>query len=62
MALKKGTLSKKVYTHNKHGNDFMENPSVQNNSLKMINTNGDCLNDKQLVDVFNKYDLMKLFH
>lgn len=59
MALKKGTLSKKVRTHDPSGNDFLENPEVQDIGLKRINTEGECLNDKQIAAVFRRYDLYK---
>ena len=60
MAMKKGTLSKKVYTHNPKGIEYIENESVQDIGLKNINTQGDCLNDKQINAVFNKYNLYQL--
>ena len=61
MALKKGTLSKKVITHNNEGNDYIENFKFQELALKTINTSDKNLNDKQLLDVFAKYDLLKIF-
>lgn len=57
MAMKKGTLSKKVYTHNPFGEDYYENEYVQDIALKNINTQGENLNDKQIEAVFNKYNL-----
>jgi len=59
MALKKGTLSKKVYTHNISGNDYLENQDVQDIGLKRINNEGECLNDKQIRAVFDRYGLYK---
>lgn len=59
MAMKKGTLSKKVYTHN-NGGDYIENDSVQDIGLKKINTQGEMLNDKQIQAVFTKYNLYSL--
>lgn len=59
MALKKGILSKKVYTHNSNGNDFLENKGVQNIGLKNINTGKECMNDKQIAAVFCRYNLYK---
>lgn len=62
MALKKGTLSKKVFTRNKNGADFLEYGEVQDMGLKQINTTGDfCLNDKQIHAVFIHYNLYRLF-
>lgn len=60
MAMKKGTLSKKVYTHNPKGIEYIENEFVQDIGLKNINTQEDCLNDKQIAAVFNKYNLYQL--
>ena len=60
MAMKKGTLSQKVCTHFASGNDFLENDSVQETRLSKLNTEGECLNDKQIDAVFRKYDLYKL--
>lgn len=60
MAMKNGTLSKKVYTHNPSGNDFLENDNVQDIGLKKKNVENECLNDKQIAAVFTRYDLYKL--
>ena len=60
MALKKGTLSMKVPTHEVDGNDALENNYVQDTGLKKINTEGTCMNDRQIDAVFNRYDLFKL--
>lgn len=60
MAIKKGTLSKKVYTHNPKGEDFIEIANVQDIALKNINTQGEVQNDKQIHDVFTYYNLYKL--
>ncbi len=60
MAMKKGTLSKKVYTHNPRGIEYIENESVQDIGLKNINTQGNCLNDQQIDAVFGKYNLYRL--
>lgn len=56
MALYNNKLCKKVYTHNRTGNDYLENLSVQNCALHHIN-HGQQQNDIQLKDVFEKYDL-----
>ena len=60
MAIKKGTLSKKIYTHNPTGEDYIEIENVQDIGLKNINVTGEALNDKQIHDVFTKYNLYKL--
>lgn len=56
MALKKGTLSCGVFSHNYNG-DFIVNPTVQDIGLFNVNTVGGHLNDCQLKAVFDKYDL-----
>ena len=60
MALKKGTLAKKVYSHDNKGEDYMINSSVQDISLTNINVYGESLNDKQLEAVFSLYNLYPL--
>lgn len=60
MAMKKGTLSKKVYTHNPKGEEYFLNESVQDIGLSMINTQGEFLNDRQIDAVFTKYNLYPL--
>lgn len=60
MAMKKGTLSKKVYTHNPKGTEYFENEMVQDIALSRINTQGEILNDKQIDAVFTKYNLYPL--
>ena len=57
MALKKGTLVKKVYSHSKTSEEYMENPNNQDIGLFNINVHGESLNDKQINDVFTKYNL-----
>ena len=57
MALKKGTLCKKVHTSNPVGNDYLENPHVQNVALFNFNL-GRKMNDKQFNNVFQKYNLI----
>jgi len=58
MALKKGTLSKSVFTKNAKGEDYLINDDVQDVGLKQINVNKS-LNDKQFNAVFERYDLIK---
>ena len=58
MALKKGTLSKKVYTHSSE--DFLMNEEVQDIGLRNINIENDFLNDKQISTVFQKYNLYQI--
>lgn len=60
MALKKGTLSKKVYTHNKTGEDYLLNYFVEGTGLCEINNGAGALNDSQIDAVFSKYNLLKL--
>lgn len=60
MAMKKGTLSKKVYTHNLKGEEYFLNEEVQDIGLSLINTQGAILNDKQIEAVFTKYNLYQL--
>lgn len=56
MALKNGTLSCGVFSHNYRG-DFIVNPSVQDIGLFRVNTVGEHMNDRQLKAVFTRYDL-----
>jgi len=56
MALYNNKLSRKVYTHDKLGDDFLCNPNVQECALHHIN-NGQLQNDKQIKAVFEKYKL-----
>lgn len=60
MAMKKGTLSRKVYTHNPKGEEYFLNESVQDIGLSLINTQGAMLNDRQIKSVFTKYNLYQL--
>ena len=57
MALKKGTLVKKVQTRSSLSEDYLENGDVQDIGLRIINVKTDNLNDKQLKAVFEKYNL-----
>lgn len=59
MAIKKGTLVKKVYSHSKYGEDFLLNLDAQSQSLQQVNV-GNQLNDKQLHAVLTKYSLYSL--
>lgn len=56
MALKNGTLSCGVFSHNYRG-DFIVNPGVQDIGLFRVNTVGEHMNDRQLKAVFTRYDL-----
>lgn len=62
MSLKKGTLSKKVHSRNRYGDDFIAIPNVQDIGLFNINVLGEGLNDKQIKDVFSLYNLYKSLH
>lgn len=62
MALKKGTLVKKVFTHDNKGRDYIENMSVQDVGLLNINyantkSNQPSMNDIQFKAVLEKYNL-----
>jgi len=60
MALLKGTMTKKCYTHDHQGRDFVYNDKIQDSGLYNVNTsnkNKRCRNDDQLEAVFDKYDL-----
>lgn len=57
MALKKGTMIKKSFTHNPKGEDYILNGNVQNSGLLNVNTKNQCLNDIQLKSVFDRYNL-----
>lgn len=60
MAIKNGTLTKKVYTHSSRGDDYLVNEEVQDVGLGKINIAGKYLNNRQLTDVFSKYNLYGL--
>ena len=60
MALKKGTLTTRVETINKNGDEFYLNQSVQEKSLFAWNVRGKALNDVQIKKVFDKYDIYPL--
>ncbi|WP_455669717.1 hypothetical protein [Phocaeicola sp.] len=57
MALKKGTLSRKVQSRNINGEDYIVNEGVQDVGLCRSNVLGEALNDKQIKAVFERYDL-----
>ncbi len=59
MALKKGTPVCHVETIHPNGNDYIENEAVQDTALWLLNLRQSA-NDKQIDDVFTKYDLYKL--
>lgn len=56
MALYNGTKCRKVYTHNNGGEDYIENPHVQDNALSSYNVKA---NDIQIKAVFDRYNLYK---
>lgn len=60
MALFNGTQIKKVPTRNPKGEDYIENPTVQDVGLRNINVGENGCNDKQIKAVFSKYDIYKL--
>jgi hypothetical protein len=57
MAIKKGTPINKVFTRNKNGEDYIENPSLGGNRLSYKNVTLDG-NDRQINAVFSRYNLM----
>lgn len=57
MALKKGTLVQKVFTHDCYGIEYLENPNFQQGLCVINEWQG--MNDVQLKSVFDKYDLYK---
>lgn len=60
MARKKGTPVIKSFTHSNQGEDYTINDNVQDVGLTNINNYERHLNDKQLEQVFQKYDLYPL--
>lgn len=59
MSLLNGTGSKKCFTRNSNGEEYLENSSVQDVALYKINYEQN-QNDIQIRAVFDKYDLYKL--
>ncbi|OUN99911.1 hypothetical protein B5F97_15005 [Bacteroides clarus] len=59
MAAKKGTLIKKIETHNAKGEDYLVNEDMQDIGLFNTNISIENNNDKQLKAVFEKYDIYK---
>ena len=57
MAIKKGTLVKKVFSRSELSEEYLINSAVQDIGLRNINAMGEMLNDKQLKAVFTKYNL-----
>lgn len=63
MTILKGTKVCKSYTHSKDGNDFIENPDVQDVALgKMNNSVKLCKNDSQIKSVFTRYNIHHLLY
>lgn len=60
MALLNGTIIKKIRTRSSLGEDYILNPSVQDISLCNINVGGEALNNKQIKDVFSRYDIYSI--
>lgn len=56
MALLNGTHAQKIYTHNKNGEDYLDNLNVQDIRAGLINWDKE-MNDVQLKAVFDKYNL-----
>lgn len=58
MAIKKGTLAKKVFTHDYYGIEYLENPHFMQGLCVVNEWQG--MNDVQLHAVFEKYNLYSL--
>lgn len=58
MAMKKGTLSASVFSHNDTGEDYLSNDMVQDIGLCLLNVH-EGLNDEQIQAVFTKYNLFE---
>ncbi|MCL2520536.1 MAG: hypothetical protein FWE37_06000 [Spirochaetaceae bacterium] len=57
MALLNGALSKKIFTYNENGVDYISNEEVQD--IGLWDTVNKSQNDRQLKAVFDRYDLYK---
>lgn len=57
MSLRNGKQSRKVTTHTRSGEDYLENKSVQECALERINRGEQNLNDVQFDAVFSRYAL-----
>lgn len=60
MEIKRGTKVKKVYTRDPKCREFVLNASVQDVGLLNKNIKGEMLNDKQIHDVFSKYNIYSM--
>lgn len=60
MSMLKGTKVMKVSTRNPKGDDYFLNDALQNDALYQKNSFGEMLNDKQIRDVFTRYNLFSL--
>lgn len=57
MAIKKGTLPKCVFNHNKEGMEYLFNPALSEVGLHVVNTRRENMNDSQIKAVFERYNL-----
>ena len=57
MAIKKGTEVRKILTRSQKCQDYLDNDDVQDIGLLQQNVKGECLNDKQLKAVFERYNI-----
>lgn len=57
MALMNGTKVRKCYTHSPMGEDYLYSLYGQEKALCHINVGQNCANDRQILSVFNKYQL-----
>lgn len=60
MALKSGAKMVKSFTHNKISEDYLANMEVQDDGLYRSLNDGKYMNDKQLKNVFDRYNLYHL--
>lgn len=60
MTLKRNVKTKKVYSFDPKGCEYLTDVSVQDMALFKNNLLGENMNDKQLYDVFSKYDIFSI--
>lgn len=58
MSIRNGVKAAVVFSHHKYGEDFIVNQSEQGTGLWNVNVHGESLNDTQLRNVFEKYNLI----
>jgi hypothetical protein len=60
MAMRNGTLSKKAFTRNFNGEDYIELTGDVQRKTALVNSNWYGGNDKQIKCVFEKYNILEL--